>query len=252
MHLLEIDAALEPSEQEQRVARVGSHRSQAAKHGLDMIDRVVALPCALIGVLPLLPRHPRVSGGHVIEVVPVQVGIERGAGLHQPAVVLAARQRREIEKFQQVDRQFPLDDVDVVRDRRRGVVWESENVAGIGDDTGGFPGEQHLAIFGDLVLAFLRAEQIVGIDVFQSDEHPSHARPRAFLDEIGKLVAERIHLDDEADIELLDFAQVYQAVEDRLPVFVAGKIVVGDEETAHAFGVIEAHDLLDIGGRAPP
>jgi hypothetical protein len=65
-------------------------------------------------------------------------------------------------------------------------------------------------------------------------------------------VAERIHLDDEADIELLDLAQVYQAVEDRLPVFVAGKIVVGDEETVHAFGVIEAHDLLDIGGQAPP
>jgi hypothetical protein len=45
-------------------------------------------------------------------------------------------------------------------------------------------------------------------------------------------VADRIHLDDEADIELLDLAQVYQAVQDRLPVLVAGKIVVGDEETA--------------------
>jgi hypothetical protein len=64
--------------------------------------------------------------------------------------------------------------------------------------------------------------------------------------------ARGIHLDDEADIELLGLAQVYQAVEDPLPVLVAGKIVVGDEETAHAFGVIEAHDLLDIGGRAVP
>jgi hypothetical protein len=75
---------------------------------------------------------------------------------------------------------------------------------------------------------------------------------RAFLDEIGKLVAERIHLDDEADIELLNLAQVYQAVEDRLPVLVAGKIVVGDEEAAHASAVIEAHDLFDIGGRTAP
>src|SRR5215467_8311388 len=108
------------------------------------------------------------------------------------------------------------------------------------------------SVFGDLILALLRAEEIVGIYVFQSDEHPSHARPRAFLDEIGKLVAERIDLDDEADIELLGLAQVDQAVEDRLPVLVAGKIVVGDEETSHAFGVIEAHDLLDIGGRAVP
>src|SRR5262249_60135524 len=76
VHLLEIDAALEPGEQEQRVARVGSHRSHPAKHGLDMIDRVVALPCALIGALPLLSRHPRVRGGDVIEVVLVQVGVE--------------------------------------------------------------------------------------------------------------------------------------------------------------------------------
>src|SRR5262249_47877825 len=85
---------------------------------------------------------------------------------------------------------------------------------------------------------------VVGIDVFQSDEYPSHACARAFLDEIGKLVAERIHLDYEADIELLDLAQVDQAVEDRLPVLVSGKIVVGDEEAAHAFGVVEADDPL--------
>jgi hypothetical protein len=39
VHLLEIDAALEPGKQEQRVARIGLHRSHAAKDGLDMIDR---------------------------------------------------------------------------------------------------------------------------------------------------------------------------------------------------------------------
>ena len=88
--------------------------------------------------------------------------------------------------------------------------------------------------------------------MFSSPMNSRRTPARAFLDEIGKLGAERIHLDDEADIELLDLAQVYQAVEDRLPVLIAGKIVVGDEETAHAFCVIEAHDLLDIGGRAVP
>src|SRR5215831_4202471 len=188
VHLLEIDAALEPGEQEQRVARVGSHRSHPAKHGLDMIDRVVALPCALIGALPLLLRHSRVRGGDVIEVVRVQVGVERHAGLYQPAVVLRARQRRETEKLQQVDRQFPFYDFDVALDRCGGVVREAEDVAGIGDDPGRFPGKQHLAVFGDLILAFLRAEEIVGIYVFQSDEYPSHARPRAhFSMKLGSL-----------------------------------------------------------------
>ena len=66
--------------QEQRVAGVRSGRGHAAQHRLDMIGRVVALPCELIGALPLLPRHPRMRGADVIEVVLVQVGVERSAG----------------------------------------------------------------------------------------------------------------------------------------------------------------------------
>ncbi len=52
------------------------------------------------------------------------------------------------------------------------------------------------------------------------------------------------------DIELLDLAQLDQPVEDRLPVLVAGEIVVGDEEAAQALRVVVAHDLLDVVGRA--
>src|SRR5450756_1644952 len=41
-----------------------------------------------------------------------------------------------------------------------------------------------------------------------------------------------------------------QAVEDRLPVLVAGEIVVGDEEGAQPLRVIRPHDELDILRRA--
>src|SRR5436309_9930884 len=41
----------------------------------------------------------------------------------------------------------------------------AEDVAGIGDDAGGFPRQEHLSIFGDLVLALLRPNEAVRVDV---------------------------------------------------------------------------------------
>jgi hypothetical protein len=50
---------------------------------------------------------------------------------------------------------------------------------------------QRLPVVGDLVLAFLGWDEIVRIDVLQSDEHPADACLRGLLDEIRDLVAER-------------------------------------------------------------
>jgi hypothetical protein len=80
-------------------------------------------------------------------------------------MVLGARQRREVEELEDIDREFALDGVDIVQDRVDGVVGEAEDIAGIGDDARRFPGLQHLTVFGDLVLPLLGAEQVVGIDV---------------------------------------------------------------------------------------
>jgi hypothetical protein len=60
-------------------------------------------------------------------------------------------------------------------------------------------------------------------------------------------VTERVDLDDEGDVELLDLAQLNEPVEDRLPVLVAGEVVVGDEEVGETLRVVLAHQLLDIG-----
>ena len=46
-------------------------------------------------------------------------------------------------------------------------------------------------------------------------------------------------------------AHLDQAVEDRLPVPVAGEIVVGDEEAVDALGQVDAHHPLDVVGVAP-
>ena len=49
---------------------------------------------------------------------------------------------------------------------------EAQDVACKRDDALSLPGKQHLAIFGDLVLALLGRGEIVRVDIFQSNEHP--------------------------------------------------------------------------------
>ena len=136
-------------------------------------------------------------------------------------------------------------------DRFQRVVREAENVAGIGDDARLFPREQHVAVFGDLVLALLGAHQIVRVDVLQPDEDALDARARAFLDEVRNAVAERIDLDDEGDLDAFGSrARWISRSRIDLPILVAGEIVVGDEEAVQPLRHIGAHDLLDIVGRA--
>src|SRR5262249_40319227 len=136
------------------------------------------------------------------------------------------------------------------QDRFLGVAGKAEDVARIGDGAVVAPFLQHLAIFGDLVLALLGADQVVRIDVLEPDEDPAHAGARRLLDEIRDLVTERVDLDGEADLGELALAQLDHAIEQRLPVAVAGEIVVGDEEAVDALGGVLADDVLEVVDRA--
>ena len=121
----------------------------------------------------------------------------------QHLVVLRARQRRQEEELQDVERQLALDDLDVAQDRFLGVGGKAEDIAGIGDGAVVAPLLQHLAVFGDLVLPLLGGDEIVGIDVLEPDEDAAHAGLRRLLDEVRDLVAERVDLDGEADVRCL-------------------------------------------------
>ena len=61
------------------------------------------------------------------------------------------------------------------------------------------------------------------------------------LDKIRNLVAQRIDLDREADIHALIDLHLDHAVEQRFPLAVAGKVVVGDEEALDTLGIVLAH-----------
>ena len=149
-------------------------------------------------------------------------------------VILGAGQRREHAETEQVDRQLALDDLDIAPDRFRRVGRKAKNIPRIGEDALLAPRQQHLAVFGDLVLLLLRERQVVGVDVLQPDEHAGDAGALRFFDEARNLVAHRIDLDHQADRDLVDLAQLGEPVEDRFPVLVAGEIVVGDEEAGDA------------------
>src|SRR4029078_3096079 len=62
-------------------------------------------------------------------------------------------------------------------------------------------------------------------------------------------VAQRVHLDGEADIQSLA-PKLDQAVDQLLPVAIRGKIVVGDEEALDALGDILAHEPFEIVSRS--
>ena len=143
-----------------------------------------------------------------------------------------------------------LDDRDVAPDRLRRVGGKAEDIAGQRHDALRLPGEQHLAVFGDLVLPLLGAGEIVRVDVLEPDEDARDAGALRLLDEVRDLVAERVDLDHQAERNAVLLPQLDQAVEDRFPILVAGEIVVGDEEFVDALRPVEAHQLFDVVGRA--
>ena len=167
----------------------------------DMLGRVEGIPGGLISLLPLPIRHLGVVGDAVVEVIFVEVTIHPDALLQKHLVVFGAGKRREEEKFEEVERQLALDDLDVVKDRFLRIGRKAEDVARIGDGAVVAPFLQHLAIFGDLVLPLLGRDQIVGIDVLEPDEDAAHARFLRLLDEVRDLVAKRVDLDGEAEIQ---------------------------------------------------
>ena len=103
-----------------------------------------------------------------------------------------------------------------------------------------------------LFCRFLAASRLSGIDVLQPDEDAGDAGALGLGDEIRDFVAQRVDLDQEAHVHAVFLAQFDDAVEDRLPVLVAGEIVVGNEEAVDAVVVVLAQDALDVVRRAPP
>ena len=215
-----------------------------------MLVGVVALPGVAIGLVPRLVRHQRMARADMLDVVFVHVRVHRDPFEVKDLVILGAGEGRQAEKFEDVERQLLLDDVDVAHDRFGRVGRKTDDEARPGHHLVRSPGLQHDPVFPDLVLPLLRPLERLRIDALEPDEHLVAAGPRRLLDEARDLVAERVDLKDQLDRNALGGSQLDQPVEDRLPVAVAGEIVVGDEIMVDALGVVGAHDRLDVVGAA--
>jgi hypothetical protein len=109
-----------------------------------------------------------------------------------------------------------------------------------------FPSQQHFAVLSNLVLLFLGAQQILGVDILEPDEHSLDSGASGLLNEVWKPVTQSIDLDNEAHPDLLDLAQVDKPIKNRFPVFVAGKVIVGNEERVETLGYIRPDYAFDI------
>src|SRR2546427_6886219 len=186
----------------------------------------------------------------MFHVICIELRFHRNALLPEDLMILRTGERSEAEKFDNVERELPLYDRDITPDAVGCIRREAQDVARKRDDALRLPGEQHLAIFGDLVLALLCRGEIVRVDVFQSNEHPGDAGPLRLHDEVFDLVAKRVDLDHQAERNPALLPEFDQAIEDRLPLLVAREIVVGDEEFVYALLPVEPHEMLDVVGRA--
>src|SRR5262245_33110366 len=136
-------------------------------------------------------------------------------------MILRTGQRSQAEKLDNVEREFSLYDRDITSDAVGGIRREAQDVARKRDDALRLPGKQHLAIFGDLVLALLRRGEIIRVDIFQSNEHPRDAGPLRLRDEVFDFVAKGVDLDHQPERNPAVFPELDQAIEDGLPLLVA-------------------------------
>src|ERR1700704_4849159 len=173
-----------------------------------MIRSVVSVPSLPINVLPCLPGHPRMIGDGVLAVILIHIGVHWHALLPERFVVFRSRQWGENKEFEEIYRQLPLDDLDVSANRFWRVGCKAKDIAPVRNDTRLFPGEQHLAVLGDLVLTFLDSEQVCLIDILKANKNAVYACPPCLLDKVGNLVTKRVDLDHKPDIELFRLAQL--------------------------------------------
>src|ERR1700744_4671109 len=113
-------------------------------------------------------------------------------------MILRTWQWSEGKELDDIERQFALENRNIPADRFRRVAGETKNVARKRHDAMVLPGQQHLAIFGDLVLPLLGGQQVVGIDVLEPNKYPRYAGAFALFDEVRDLVAQCVYLNQQS------------------------------------------------------
>ena len=215
-----------------------------------MFIGVIGLPRSVINFAPFIAGHDRMAGHVVIKVVFIQVRVHCNSGLVKLLMVFGARQRRQIKELEEIDRQFTLDDFDIVNDRFGRIARKAEYVPTVCDDPDVLPCQQHLAVIGDLVLPLLSAEQTVGVDVLEADENALYPGAFRFLNKIGQLVTQRVDLNYKTDLKPVVLSQLNQTIKNYFPILVTCKVVVSNKKRMQSLLHVRPDYAFDIIRRA--
>src|SRR6516165_10840177 len=186
----------------------------------------------------------------MFHVICIEFRFHRNVFPPKDLMILRTGQRSQAEELDNVERELSLYDRDITSDAVGCIRREAQDIARKRDNALRLPGKQHFAIFGDLVLALFRRGEIVRVYIFQSNEHPRDTGPLRLRDEVFDFVAKRVDLDHQAERNLALLPEFDQAIEDRLPLLVARKIDVGNEEFVDPLRPVETHEMLHVVGRA--
>src|SRR6516164_7102051 len=99
----------------------------------------------------------------MFHVICIELRFHRNALLPEDLMILRTGQRSQAEKFDNVERELPLYDRDISPDAVGCIRRQAQDVARKRDDALRLPGEQHLAIFGDLFWRFFAAVRLSGL-----------------------------------------------------------------------------------------
>ena len=188
-----------------------------------MVESVIASVKLPVGPVPVGVAHRRMVAHTGRERIFVHVGVHPHPGLVELLMILAARQRSEVIEVDVVDREIALDRFDIPHQRFSGVVRKTDDVAASDDDVIFLPRQHHFAVIFDSVLPFLARFEIVGIDVFQTDEDVGGACRAHLFDKARNFVRHGIDLSMQVDAEPLGLER-NEAVDQDFPMLVAGEI----------------------------
>src|SRR5258708_20037967 len=108
-------------------------------------------------------------GADMLDVVRVEVRLHRDALFPENLVILRARQWRQAEELNDIERQFLLNDRDVAPDGLRRIRREAKDISGKRENALRFPSQQHSPIFGDPLLPLFASGTVVPIHFLEPD-----------------------------------------------------------------------------------
>ena len=244
-----LNGILVPEEAQEIVPVVGARA--AMQDRFHVFEAVESAPGLEISLFPGTILQVRMMSHFMLGIVKIEVRMHPLSAAQHVEVIHGAGQRHKDEEGGVVGPDFVHQEFQVAADGFDSVKREADDVANVGRDIRIAVSLNEVAVFADLILFLAGGGQIAGINAFHADENVDASRLARFGDEVFDFPGEDVDLHHEFNGDFFLVANVDEDVEDGFPIFVAGKIVVGEEiESDAVFVVVAANGFGDMVGGA--